>query len=140
MISTSSQVRPLSPDGDAFGPTTELRVWSRVAARASSLPGSCRSVSRGRYLGRFFPSEHMTSRTTHSSLAPTYRHRHPDDEVWHVPKESSRCRSAIRSGRTRSRRVVVPPDVEHSARAITECRVIVADHPVRHSVGGVDIS
>ena len=34
---------------------------------------------------------------------------------------------------------VVPADVPHSARAVTDCRAIVVDLGVRSSVGGVNL-
>ena len=93
------------------------------------------------FRGRFFHSDHMTF--AYYSIAAgsdVHPHRHPNDEVWHVLEGELEMRlgaevRVLRAGEA----AVVPPDVEHAARAITDCRAIVADHPVRHSVGGIDI-
>jgi quercetin dioxygenase-like cupin family protein len=91
--------------------------------------------------GRFFHSDHMTfSYYTIDAGCDVHPHRHPNDEVWHVISGEL---EVTLEGETRVLRAgeaaVVPPDAEHSARAVTDCRAIVVDHPVRDSVGGVDI-
>ncbi len=94
------------------------------------------------FQGRFFHSEHMTfSYYSITAGADVARHRHHNDEVWHVLDGELEVTVAgevrvLRAGEA----AVVPPNVEHAARAITDCRAIVADHPVRHTVGGIDIS
>jgi quercetin dioxygenase-like cupin family protein len=94
------------------------------------------------FRGRFFHSEHMTfAYYTVTAGSDVHPHRHPNDEVWHVLEGQLEMTIGnevrlLRPGAA----AVVPPDVEHSARAVTDCRAIVADSPVRQSVGGIDIS
>jgi len=98
-------------------------------------------VPRPGFRGRFFHSGHMTF--AYYSIAAgsaVHLHRHPNDEVWHVLEGELEVTlgdevRVLRAGEA----AVVPPDVEHAARAITDCRAIVADSPVRDSVGGIDI-
>ena len=63
--------------------------------------------------GRFFHSRNMTfayySVKAGSSI---HEHSHPNDEV---------------------------PNTPHSVRALTDAQAIVVDHPVRDSIGGVDL-
>ncbi len=69
-----------------------------------------------------------------------HQHHHPQEEVWHIV--SGQLEVTL-DGEVRvlgpGEVAVVPSDVEHSARAVTDCRAIVVDHPTRDSVGGVDI-
>jgi unsaturated pyranuronate lyase len=93
------------------------------------------------FRGRFFHSDHMTfAYYTIAAGSTVHRHHHPNDEVWHVIEGELEVTLGeevriLRGGEA----AVVPPNVAHSARAVTECRAIVADHPVRESIGGVDI-
>jgi unsaturated pyranuronate lyase len=93
------------------------------------------------FQGRYFHSEHMTfAYYTIAAGADVHRHSHLNDEVWHVLEGElevtlgSEVR-VLRAGEV----AVVPPNVEHSARALTACRAIVADSPTRDSIGGIDI-
>jgi quercetin dioxygenase-like cupin family protein len=93
------------------------------------------------FRGRFFHSDHMTfSYYDIDAGADVHPHRHPQEEVWHLVAGEAEVTVA---GETRLVRAggaaVVPAEVEHSVRAVTACRAIVVDHPVRDSVGGVDI-
>lgn len=91
--------------------------------------------------GRFFHSEHMTfAYYTIAAGASVHRHHHPNDEVWHILQGELE----VTLGETvrllhAGQAAVVPPNLEHSARAVTDCRAIVVDHPIRASIGGVDI-
>ena len=93
------------------------------------------------FRGRFFHSEHMTfAYYAITAGADVHRHSHPSDEVWHVLEGQLEVAlgdkvRVLRAGEA----AVVPPNVEHAARAITDCRAIVADSPARDSVGGIDI-
>jgi quercetin dioxygenase-like cupin family protein len=91
--------------------------------------------------GRFFHSDHMTF-TYYEVQAGSrvHRHHHPEEEVWHVVEgelaitlgESERV---VHAGEA----VVVPADTEHAVRAERACRAIVVDHPVRTTIGGLEI-
>jgi quercetin dioxygenase-like cupin family protein len=91
--------------------------------------------------GRFFHSAHMTfAYYTIAAGSSVHLHHHPNDEVWHVIEGELEVTLAdevrvLHAGQA----AVIPPNVEHSARAVIACRAIVADHPLRESVGGVDI-
>ena len=72
--------------------------------------------------------------------ADVHRHHHPQEEVFHVLDGELEVSIGDETRMVRpGDAAVVPSEVEHSARAITDCRVIVADSPTRDSVGGVDI-
>jgi len=91
--------------------------------------------------GRFFHSEHMTfSYYEAAPGADVHLHRHPQEEVWHVVEgELEMVLDGVARVLRAGEAAVVPPGVEHSARARGPCRAIVVDHPTRDSVGGVDI-
>jgi quercetin dioxygenase-like cupin family protein len=92
--------------------------------------------------GRFFHSQYMTfSYYEVAAGADVHRHRHPQEEVWHVVEGDL---EVYLDGETRLLHpgdvAVVPAEVEHGARAVSgTCRAIVVDYPLRDSVGGVDI-
>ncbi|MFI5287821.1 MAG: cupin domain-containing protein [Candidatus Dormibacteria bacterium] len=88
---------------------------------------------------RFFHSAHMTFAYTEVAAgAGVHLHHHPEEEVWHIVDGSVEMTLA---GMTRvvnaGEAVVVPSDVEHGARAVTNFRAIVVDHPVREVVAGI---
>ena len=90
--------------------------------------------------GRFFHSAHMTF--AHYEIDPgagVHAHSHDEEEVWHVLE--GQLEVSLAAG-TRvvgaGEAVVVPGGETHSVRALDACRVLVVDHPVRSSVGGVD--
>jgi quercetin dioxygenase-like cupin family protein len=91
------------------------------------------------WLARFFHSEHMTfSYTEVAAQGSVHRHRHLEEEVWHiiegdVEMSLGDATRVVHAGEA----VVVPSDVEHSARAVTAFRAIVVDFPLRDSVAGV---
>lgn len=91
--------------------------------------------------GRFFHSERMTfSYYEIEAGADVHRHHHPQEEVFHVLDGELEVSIGDETRTVRpGEAAVVPSEVEHSARAVTDCRVIVADSPTRDSVGGVDI-
>jgi quercetin dioxygenase-like cupin family protein len=90
--------------------------------------------------GRFFHSGKMTFAYYEISAGaqPLHEHHHPQEEVWHVLE--GRLAVTI-DGEERIASpgcaAIVPPDTPHSARALTACRVIVVDTPLRDAVGGV---
>jgi quercetin dioxygenase-like cupin family protein len=88
---------------------------------------------------QFFHSDHMTF--AYYAIDPgaeVHSHEHGHEEVWHVLEgeleltlaQDSRVLAAGTAA-------VVPAGERHSVRALAACRVIVVDHPVRTSVGGV---
>jgi len=91
------------------------------------------------WVARFFHSDHMTfSYTEVEAGGAVHRHHHPEEEVWHVIEGQVEF---VLGDRTRiigaGGAVVVPSEVEHSARAITRFRAIVVDYPIREMVAGV---
>jgi quercetin dioxygenase-like cupin family protein len=90
--------------------------------------------------GRFCHSAHMTF--AYYAIAPgadVNEHQHEEEEVWHVI--DGKLQISL-DGVTRSvgpgEAVVVPGGQPHSVRALESSHVIVVDHPVRTSVGGLD--
>ncbi len=91
--------------------------------------------------GRFFHSENMTfAYYAVEAGADIHEHSHPNDEVWNVVEGSL---EVTVDGETfvagPGCAAVVPPNARHSVRALTAARAIVVDHPVRDSIGGVDL-
>jgi unsaturated pyranuronate lyase len=91
--------------------------------------------------GRFFHSRNMTfAYYTVQAGAWIHEHSHANDEVWNVLEGQVEITIA---GETRiagpGSAAVVPPDSLHSAKALTDARVIVVDYPLRESIGGVDL-
>ena len=91
--------------------------------------------------GRFFHSETMTfAYYDIAAGASLHSHSHANDEVWHVidgELEITIGKQTRRIGAGGA--AVVPPDTKHSVRAVVTSRAIVADHPRRDSIGGIDI-
>lgn len=106
-----------------FIDTRELKV-------SEPLPG---------WKGRFFHSDTMSfAHYTVDAGASIHEHSHPNEEVWHViDGELEMTIDGLTQVAGPGCVAVVPPDAPHSARAITAGRAIVANYPVRHSVGGV---
>jgi quercetin dioxygenase-like cupin family protein len=91
------------------------------------------------WAGRFFHSEHMTFGYYDTIAGSTlHEHSHPNEEVWHV------IDGELEVSIGEDTRVVgpgcvamVPANAQHSIRVRSAGRVIVVDHPVRASIGGV---
>jgi quercetin dioxygenase-like cupin family protein len=91
--------------------------------------------------GRFFHSQNMTfAYYAVEAGARVHDHSHPNDEVWNVIEGEL---EVTIGGQTRVAgpgcAAVVPPGVVHSVTALTDARAIVVDHPLRDSIGGVDL-
>jgi mannose-6-phosphate isomerase-like protein (cupin superfamily) len=91
------------------------------------------------WFARFFHSDHMTfSYADVEAGGSVHRHHHPEEEVWHVIEGEVEF---VLGDETRivgaGAAVVVPSEVDHSARAISRFRAIVVDHPVRETVAGI---
>ncbi len=90
--------------------------------------------------GRFFHSANMTFAYYSIAVgAAVDEHQHAEEEVWHVVEGELEVTLAgtathVEAGQA----IVVPGGQPHSVRALGACRVIVVDHPVRTSVGGLD--
>ena len=90
--------------------------------------------------GRFLNSESMTfGYYSVAAGASIHEHSHPNEEVWHVIEGEFEVRIG---GETRvvgpGCVAAVPPNTTHWVRALSDGRVIVVDHPVRHSIGSVN--
>jgi unsaturated pyranuronate lyase len=89
--------------------------------------------------GRYFHAENMTFSLYEiaADATPLHEHHHPEEEVWNVVEGEIVVRidgtdHTLGPGSA----AVVPPDTLHAARAVTDCKVIVADHPARHQLPG----
>jgi len=100
-----------------FVDTNELTVVER-------LPG---------WFGRFFDSPSMTfALYDFRSGSSIHEHSHSQEEVWHVIKGELEITV---DGQTRITRAgmaaIIPADVKHSVKALTDGRAIVVDTPLR---------
>ena len=89
---------------------------------------------------RFFHAQNMTF--AHYEIAagapPLHEHHHHEEEVWNVIDGEVVIAIAGDERTLRAGDVaVIPPDTPHSARAVTACRVVIADHPRRDSLPGM---
>jgi quercetin dioxygenase-like cupin family protein len=95
---------------------------------------------RAGWQGRFFHSEHMTF--VYYAIAAGAHVRvqyHDQEEVWHLLEgELEISLSGVTHRPEAGQAAVVPAGEHHSVRALHDSRVIVVDHPVRTSVGGLD--
>jgi quercetin dioxygenase-like cupin family protein len=91
--------------------------------------------------GRFFHSEHMTFVLYDiDAAAAVGLHSHPEEEVWHLLEGElemtlGAATHVLRAGEA----AVVPGGTAHAVRAARPSRALVVDHPVRTTVGGVDV-
>src|SRR5438445_2836721 len=91
--------------------------------------------------GRFFHSAQMTfGYYTVTAGSTIHEHSHSNDEVWNVIEGEL---EVTVDGETQKAgpgcAAVIPPNSRHSVKALTDARAIVVDHPVRRSIGGVDL-
>ena len=94
------------------------------------------------WTGRFFHSESMTfAHYDFADGAAIHEHHHPNEEVWNVLQGEVEISL---NGETRvvgaGQAVVVPPNLPHAARARSAGKALVVDYPLRHSVGGINIT
>ncbi|MFI4974003.1 MAG: cupin domain-containing protein [Caulobacterales bacterium] len=87
--------------------------------------------------GRFFHSEHMTFAHYDFTAGSTiHEHHHPEEEVYEVIEGELEL---VVDGVTHVARpglvAIVPADVRHSVKALTDGRVIIVDHPARRELG-----
>ena len=91
------------------------------------------------WFGRFFHSDSMTFRYWEiaADAVPLHEHDHPAEEVWHViDGRMAITVQGVEQVLEAGGAAIVPAGVPHSARALSACRAIVADHPVRYDVAG----
>ena len=91
------------------------------------------------WFGRFFHSDSMTFGYWEISAdaVPLHEHHHPQEEVWHViDGRMAITVEGVEEVLDAGCAAIVPADALHSARALSECRAIVADHPTRYDVAG----
>jgi mannose-6-phosphate isomerase-like protein (cupin superfamily) len=96
---------------------------------------------RAGWRGQFFHSKHMTFvYYAIDADSAVHVHHHDEEEVWHVLEgELEVSLSGVTHRLEPGQAAVVPAGEPHSVRAVRASRVIVVDHPVRTSVGGVEI-
>jgi mannose-6-phosphate isomerase-like protein (cupin superfamily) len=105
-------------------------VDPREMLAAEPLPG---------WHGRFFHSENMTFAhyDIAADAAPLPEHRHDQEEVWNVVEgELQISIDGVEHSLGPGCVAVVPPNTRHSAQALSACRAIVADYPVRLQLPG----
>lgn len=88
--------------------------------------------------GRYLHSQHMTfgyySVTAGASI---HAHAHPNEEVWHVIEGKLEVTIGDETRVAGPGCVaLVPPNVSHAVRALTDGRSIVVDYPLRRTIGG----
>lgn len=88
--------------------------------------------------GRFFHSQHMIFGSYRVAAGSSiHEHSHPNEEVWQVIEGEL---EVTIDGVTRVAGpgcvALVPSNARHSVRALTDGRALVANHPLRHEVGG----
>lgn len=91
------------------------------------------------WTGRVFHSENMTFAywDIAEDAVPLHEHRHPQEEVWHVVEgKLALTIDGVEHIASPGCAAIVPPDTPHSARALSACRAIVVDYPIRDEVGG----
>jgi quercetin dioxygenase-like cupin family protein len=86
------------------------------------------------WIGRVFHSENMTFAywDIAEGADPLHEHHHPQEEVWHVVEgKLALTIDGVEHIATPGCAAIVPPDTAHSARALSACRAIVVDYPIR---------
>jgi quercetin dioxygenase-like cupin family protein len=95
---------------------------------------------RPRHLGSDHSADMTFLYTEIVAGADVHAHRHEQKEVFFVIDGTLEVRLGEQTALVvAGDAVVVPGGEEHAARAVSACRVLVVDYPVRESVGGVSI-
>ncbi len=87
--------------------------------------------------GRYFHSDTMTfAHYEFDRGATIHEHHHEQEEVWEVIAGELELTLAGKPEIARPGRVViVPPNVAHSAKALSDGCAIIVDHPLRREMG-----
>ena len=87
--------------------------------------------------GRYFHSPNMTfAHYEFSQGASIHEHFHPQEEVWEIIDGEVEITIAGEAQIARAGVVaIVPGGTHHSAKALTDGRAIIVDHPLRHDLG-----
>lgn len=87
--------------------------------------------------GRFFHTRSMTfAHYAFARGATIHEHHHPEEEVYEVVEgELEITIDGVAHVATPGLAAVVPANVRHAVRALTDGRVIVVDHPARPDLG-----
>ncbi len=87
--------------------------------------------------GRYLHTESMTfAHYEFDRGATIHEHFHPEEEVYEVLAGELEITIDGTAHRARPGLVaIVPPNVRHSVKALTDGRMIVVDHPARHDFG-----
>lgn len=92
--------------------------------------------------GRYFLTESMTfAYYSVASGSSIHEHSHPNEEVWNVIEGEL---EVTIDGQTQvagpGSAAIVPPNVPHSLKALSDGRAIVVDLGIRRSIGGVSLA
>ena len=92
--------------------------------------------------GRLFDSQNMTfAHYEFDAGSSIHAHSHPEEEVWHVIEGELEITIGGVTKRARAGFVgMVPPDITHEVRAITDGKAIVVDYPLREMGRSAGIS
>jgi quercetin dioxygenase-like cupin family protein len=87
--------------------------------------------------GRFFHSPSMTfAHYEFAAGASIHEHFHPQEEVWEVIEgELEMTIDGLAQIAQQGLVAIVPSNVRHSVRALTDGRAIIVDHPLRRDFG-----
>jgi mannose-6-phosphate isomerase-like protein (cupin superfamily) len=86
------------------------------------------------WTSRVFHSDNMTFAYYEiaADAVPLHEHHHPQEEVWNVLEGKLAVTiDGVEHVAGPGSAAVVPPDTPHSARALSACRAIVVDYPLR---------
>lgn len=90
--------------------------------------------------GRTFHSDSMTFAYWEiaEDSVPLHEHHHPQEEVWNVVEGKLAITiDGVEHIASPGCAAIVPPNTPHSARALSACRAIVVDYPIRDEPGRV---
>ena len=89
--------------------------------------------------GRYFHSKYMTFAVYDiaAGAAPLHEHQHEQEEVWTVVEGDLLISiDGVERLLGPGCAAVIPPNTPHSGRALSACRAIVADYPLRLHLPG----
>ena len=86
------------------------------------------------WTSRVFHSDNLTFAYYEiaADAVPLHEHHHPQEEVWYVIEGKLAVTiDGVEQVAGPGCAAVIPPDTPHSARALSACRAIVVDYPLR---------